>query len=151
MPPIQTNVEPSEELWFALRQKHYAELYDFQQKSKQAYERVQQNIKKAEADLFAKHKKEEEEFWTKARAASKDKSKSANRSAASKTGTQGRNNRKGTEEAGPATNCERPDIGIPKERYYRDSCKARACYSVCESRVVWQKRKTGNFANSEDI
>lgn len=93
MPPIQTNVEPSEELWFAFRQKHNAELYDFQQKSKQAYETVLQNINKAKAELLAKHKKEEEEFWTKARAASKDKSKSTNKSAASKTGTQGRNNR----------------------------------------------------------
>ncbi|CAI9628528.1 unnamed protein product [Alternaria burnsii] len=106
MPPIQTNVEPSEELWFALRQKHYAEIYDFQQKSKQAYERVQQNINKAEADLFAKHKKEEEEFWTKAPAASIDKSKSAKRSAASKTGTQGRDNR---QEAAPPTRKAAPE------------------------------------------
>ncbi|CAN9215724.1 unnamed protein product [Alternaria sp. RS040] len=106
MPPIQTNVEPSEELWFALRRKHYAEIYDFQQKSKQAYERVQQNINKAEADLFAKHKKEEEEFWTKASAASIDKSKSAKRSAASKTGTQGRDNR---QEVAPPTRKAAPE------------------------------------------
>ncbi|KAH6861497.1 hypothetical protein B0T12DRAFT_480212 [Alternaria alternata] len=106
MPPIQTNVEPSEELWFAFRQKHNAELYDFQQKSKQAYETVLQNINKAKSELLAKHKKEEEEFWTKARAASKDKSKSANKSAASKTGTQGRNNR---QQAAPPTRKAAPE------------------------------------------
>ncbi|RYO30217.1 hypothetical protein AA0111_g5574 [Alternaria arborescens] len=106
MPPIQTNVEPSEELWFAFRQKHNAELYDFQQKSKQAYETVLQNINKAKSELLAKHKKEEEEFWTEARAASKDKSKSANKSAASKTRTQGRNNR---QQAAPPTRKAAPE------------------------------------------
>ncbi|CAG5160178.1 uncharacterized protein ALTATR162_LOCUS5755 [Alternaria atra] len=94
MTPKQTNVEPSDEPWLALRRRHDTELNNLQLQARNLYEQFQQNANKAKADLLAKHKKEEEEFWSKAKAAGKDKNKSGNSSVVFKAGVQGQVNRR---------------------------------------------------------
>lgn len=94
MAPKQTNVEALDEPWLAFRQRHDAELNNLQLQAKRSYEQFQQNVNKAKADLLAKHKKEEEDFWSKAKPASKEENKSGNKSAVSKKIVQGQSNRR---------------------------------------------------------
>jgi hypothetical protein len=94
MTPKQTNAEPSDEPWLALRRRHDTELNDLQLQARKLYGQFQQNVDKAKAGLLAKHKKKEEEFWSKAKAASKDKNKSENSSVVFKAGVQGQANRR---------------------------------------------------------
>jgi hypothetical protein len=94
MSPKQSYVKPSDEPWLALRRNHDNELRIFQQNRAKAYAEFQDYENKARAVLLAKHRREEEEFWNKAKAATnKMGDKNGNKFAVPQTGVQSQANR----------------------------------------------------------
>lgn len=90
------DLSPANKQWLAFREKHDAELQGFQRHAAESYAKFQANINKERAIILAKHKREEEEFWNKAKAAAnKDTTKKVgNKAAGSNTGVQSQVNRR---------------------------------------------------------
>ena len=81
--------------WLTFRQKHEAELKGFQRYATESFAKFQDNVNKERAIILAKHQKEEEEFWSKAKAAAdKEKKKVGNTAVGPKTGVQSQANRR---------------------------------------------------------
>ena len=62
-------VSAADKQWLTFRQKHEAELKGFQRYATESFAKFQDNVNKERAIILAKHQKEEEEFWSKAKAA----------------------------------------------------------------------------------
>ncbi|KAI4942159.1 hypothetical protein J4E91_010358 [Alternaria rosae] len=90
------DLSPADKQWLAFREKHDAELQGFQRHATESYAKFQANVNKERAIILAKHKREEEEFLNKAKAAlNKGTTKKlGNKTAGSKTGVQSQANRR---------------------------------------------------------
>ena len=88
-------VSAADKQWLTFRQKHEAELKGFQRYATESFAKFQDNVNKERAIILAKHQKEEEEFWSKAKAAAtREKKKIGNTAVGSNTGVQGQANRR---------------------------------------------------------
>ncbi|KAI4627958.1 hypothetical protein J4E80_002094 [Alternaria sp. BMP 0032] len=88
-------VSAADKQWLIFRQKHEAELKGFQRYATESFAKFQDNVNKERAIILAKHQKEEEEFWSKAKAAAdKEKKKVSNTAVGPKTGVQSQANRR---------------------------------------------------------
>jgi hypothetical protein len=97
MAPEPTNVDTVDDRWLAFRKKHDDEKKIFWQNVTSSHARLHHKVKSKETEILARHKREEEEFWSKAKAtANKGKRKTGNRSSVSKMGAQSQANRRVT-------------------------------------------------------
>ncbi|KAI4635462.1 uncharacterized protein J4E87_000414 [Alternaria ethzedia] len=88
-------VSAADKQWLTFRQKHEAELKGFQRYATESFAKFQDNVNKERAIILAKHQKEEEEFWSNAKAAAdKEKKKVGTMAVGSKTGIQSQANRR---------------------------------------------------------
>lgn len=88
-------VSAADKQWLTFRQKHEAELKGFQRYATESFAKFQDNVNKERAIILAKHQKEEEEFWSKAKAtANREKKHIGNTAIGPKTGVQSQTNRR---------------------------------------------------------
>ncbi|KAI4713880.1 hypothetical protein J4E89_001329 [Alternaria sp. Ai002NY15] len=88
-------VSAADKQWLTFRQKHDAELKGFQRYAAESFAKFQDNVNKERAIILANHKKEEEEFWSRAKAAAnREKEKVGNTATGPKTGVQSQANRR---------------------------------------------------------